>query len=599
VPISGKSVDFNQKNTQNTYTGTFVPNYNFKEYLMRTQSKVMLWGGIIALILALPLAAQSYDNNVLGSAPALTSNTKAATATIFTTDVDNFINYHKYGSVLKDDNRWFGFITGAPYTVGSNSPTGKLSAGYARTLGSVYLGAWYQGNIYQNTSLSGGDKTVTMTSTYDDDSRKLAQTTKTTQYNPGWVNNTNQIEFLIGVAGQGIKLGFVESLYSNEHEHSTNRDETITNNQDGSIDYTGVTDEYTASGGTLKPYLGWGTNLAIGGANLMPYIDVSLDIFSDTLVDNYRNYSTFNGKKTSETTSVGKGNNTGYLRPVGTVGAKLDLAKKETIQTTLELKYKIDMKLYSSDYDATGLSGTVDGDVSWDEGYVNRKSRYIDRTVTSTDLTLKIAEKTDISHSVTPIYKITGEPTSGFRVGFSAQIPLSYQLTTNNQYSDTYTITDTKYNAGGVGSTRTTTLAHTPGDNTETSNLSARIDVNLGASYKLIPDRFTINAGIKATPTIFTHTETKKSANSVGSVTTSTTVDNLGNVTNNTVDVTSAAGVDKLEVTNTWAGYSGTLTGGFLFYFTPKAALDMGLSASTNSFTIDLADVNVLFSIKF
>jgi len=569
---------------------------------MLKKSKVMLLGVITALILALPLAAQSYDNAVLGSAPALSSNTKTATATIFSTDVDNFINYHKYSGV-KFDN-WFGFITGEPYTVGTNTTTGKLKAGYARNVGSLYLGIFFQGNMFQNTSNPNNDKTVTLTPTYDNASQTLTETKQETSYNEGWLNSTNQIEFLIGVAGQGIKLGFVESLYSNEHESSSSRNETITDHQNGRVDYQNVSDEYTKSGGTLKPYLGWGTNIPVSGMNLMPYIDVSMDIFNETLIDKYRNYTEFNGIAQDVSTSLGAGKNTGYLRPVGTVGAKLDLAKKETVQTTLEVRYKIDTQVYNSDYEATGLSGdTVNGEVSWDSGYVNRTTRYIDHTQTATSLKLTIEEKTNISHTGTFIYKVTGEPAEGFRLGFSAGLPVSYFSGSETQYKDTYSTTNIKYNNGL--SRNTTSLTHTYVDGTyygwsgEYSTLIAALRLNVGASYKVIPDRFTVNAGIIAIPTVFSHEETTEHPRSIDSITQSKTTDESGDVTDSVSVVRGGGGSDSVKYSNTWDGYRGTLYGVFVFYFTPAAALDLGLTANTNSFNVDLANVNVLFSVKF
>ena len=596
---------------------------------MYTKSKVMLLGVITALILALPLAAQTYDPGVLGSAPALSSNTKTATAGIFTTDVDNFINYHKYSGVLKDDATWFGFVTGDSYTVRndndweignnmthnpddtysvSNPTTGKFKAGYARNLGNLYLGILYQGNMFQNTSITGKgkvEKTVTLTPVWDDANQTLTQTvqeTKYNQYNPGWLNFTNQIEFLVGIGSHlGIKAGFLESLYSNEHDANPTRSEKITDYQNGVIKYENVADEYTNKGGTLKPYLGVGVTLPVGDGKLMPYADLSVDIFSEMLVDNYRSYDEYDGVEQNVRAAIGKGRDTWYLRPAGKIGAKLDLPKKETVQTTFEAYYKIDMSLYSSDAGATGFSGgdTVSGKVTWnDGGYIDRVTTYIDRTVTETGLKINYEEISWMSHSGALIYKVTGEPAEDFRLGFSASLPVSYESGSGNGYEDTHTITDIQRNDGT--STYTTKLDRWTWDSGyEYSNLSAQIDLSVGASYKLIPDRFTINAGIKATPTVFTHSESRRLPNEIAYVGTENTVDELGNVLVDKLDVTTRNEADQLEVTDTWSGYRGMLYGGFMFNFTHTAALDLGLAASTNDFTLDLAHIKVLFSVKF
>jgi len=570
---------------------------------MHKRTKVMLLGVITALILAMPLAAQNYDGSVLGAAPAVSSNTKAATAGIFTNDVDNFINYHKYSTVLKDGANWFGFVTGQPYYVNPNNPTGKLKAGYARNIGSLYLGVLYQGNIYQDT---GGTKDVTLTPTWNDDTRTLEQTVQETSFSEGWLNFTNQIEFLIGLSNMGIKVGFVESLYTNDHEANPNRTEKITTDKlSGTVKYEGVADEYTKSGGTLKPYVGFGMNLSLLGGTLMPYIDASVDIFSETLVDKYRSYTTYNGQTKDVEASVASGFEEGYLRPVAKIGAKFDMAKKDTVQTTLEASYSIDMKMWSSSSAASGFGGDVDGKVSWSNdpdnpGYVNRTSTYIDRTVTQTQMDLNVTEiSTEIYHTGTLAYKVTGEPADGLRLGFSAAVPVAYGSGGWGGYWEQHTITNTRYNNGK--STNITEVIHAPWESgRDWSDLTVGLNLGVAASYKLIPDRFTVNAGIRATPTTWNHFETTDRVRSVESTKTTKTVDENGDVTYNTVEVTSDEDpADKVTVKDTWAGYTGTLCGGFVFYFTPAAALDLGLTVSANSFYVDLASVNVIFSVKF
>jgi hypothetical protein len=579
--------------------------FAFKELIiMQSKTKVMLLVSIAALVLAMPLAAQ----NVAGSSFSLSSNQKTATATLFSTDVDNSMSYHNYSKVKFD--KGFGFITGESNS--ANGPTtGLLNVGYASNFGDLYLGTWFKGNIFQNTA---GNETVTLTPTYDNVDQTLTRTVETTEYAEKWLNSTNQIEFLIGVGGQGIKLGFFESLAYNGNKGApgAGRAVTVDDTKDGRVQYSNVVDQYTIERGIMKPYIGWGTNIAVGDANLMPYIDLSLDMVSDKQVDNYLSYTEVNGAKVGETSTVGSGGNSGYLRPAGTVGAKIELAKKDTAQTTLELKYGLGMSLYNNSYEATGFSGdSVKGTVSWVDSYVDRTTTYLDRTETKTDITLTVNEITNISHAITPIYKIVGEPVSGFRLGFLCQVPVSFTSSSSNWYSDQYETTIKNYFDGTSESTSKTThtniytlpppvgTPNRPG-NTEISNLSVGLDLRLGASYKLIPDRFTISAGITASPTKFTHTETRTLPKSVSTVTTIKEVDKYGNVTEDSVVGVAVTRSDILVADNTWAGYTGTLNGGFMFNFTPNAALDLGLTVGLNSFNVNIANVvNVLFSIKF
>jgi hypothetical protein len=259
------------------------------------------------------------------------------------------------------------------------------------------------------------------------------------------------------------------------------------------------------------------------------------------------------------------------------------------------------MRLYDNE---VGVSGDkVNGTASW-WGHNNVFTDYIDHTTTDSDYGMWIGEETYMRHAASLSYKITGEPAENLRLGFSAAVPVSYQLGSWKPYMDQYETNEWKEKTTDYW-TKTDSHTHTYVDSNESSALSARLDLNFAASYKLIPDRFTVNGGIKATPTVFTHREEKALPNSVSSVTTRKTENSYGSVTTDTITVSPTTQEDKLDITNNWAGFSGMLVGGFMFNFTPNAGLDMGVSTvfakdgDNTSFTVDLATVNVIFFIKY
>jgi hypothetical protein len=247
----------------------------------------------IAAILAMPVMAQTPPIESIGTGDEPRSNTKIATGLIFTNDVDNFINYHKYSAVLTGDAKWFAFVTGKPVTgIGGTGYAADL--GYARNFGSLYLGAWYRGNIaYLPTN--GGSVISSITPTWDNDREVLLQTTETTSYTAKNLTSTNNIEFLIGVAGQGIKVGFFESYVTDQNPANTTL--TVIDYQDGRKDYTNAAVEYKSGRGFLRPYIGWGSNFAIGDANLMPYVNFNMGIYNDTQINDTENYTEVNGVK--------------------------------------------------------------------------------------------------------------------------------------------------------------------------------------------------------------------------------------------------------------------------------------------------------------
>ncbi|MCL1836636.1 MAG: hypothetical protein FWG46_03720, partial [Treponema sp.] len=481
---------------------------------MQKSYKAMLIGAIAAMAVAWPVAAQSSQNN-LGS---LTSDTRTATAGIFKTDVDNYMDVARFSTVKFD--KWFGFITGNALTVSSdinsgtvsNPASGKLNMGYARNLSEkVYLGAWYQGNIVQVT---GAADTNSKQATWNTTTQEQTSYTETTTYVPGWVNSNNHIELLFGVGGNGFKIGFHESLYNNRHAgaESTVRTVSVVDNLSGTVTYNNKVDEFSVNGGFIRPYIGWGTEIKLGDdMGLRPYANFGLGAVINSQIDKFSNYSVVNGQRGNVTTTYGAGYNNGYVNPYGDIGAKLDLKTKGGASATVELKYGISGNAWSNSADNIGLGGTYNGTVGWNAGHVNQKTEYVDRTVTDTDVTLLINERTDITNTITPAYVITKEVADGFKLGFIASLPFTFRSYSSDQYTETRTKMVTEYNPGSILiNTTATSLSHAytgvnTNNPTENSSFNMALNLGIGATYKLIPDRFTVNAGISAPPANFTN----------------------------------------------------------------------------------------------
>jgi len=536
--------------------------------------------------LAVPLSAQAYGTDSFS----LASNTSDATAGLFKNDVDNYMNYHKYSGILKD-SKWFSFVSG------KTDKGGVLDAGYARNIGKIYLGVWYRGNILR-TAGDDPESTTTVTPVWNDTLEILEQRKDKTEYKAKWYDSANKFEFLIGVANQGIKVGFYESVRTNKNEGSTSRNVTVVDYLDGRKDYTNAVDEYVNTQSWLKPYVGWGSVFKVSNMSLSPYADLSLLMVDDKLIDKYSSYTTVNGEKQNVKKSIGVGHSNGYMTPSAKIGAKLDLEKKGSVQTQVELSYAIEADLYGND--AAGL-GNVSGTVkNIADGYANRETKYSDRTLTETDITYSIDEKSKMKHTITPIYKVTGEPAENLKVGFQANLPITITSESSKQYSKHVERESYKYNTGLPGYVHEKiTTTYTGGGKSETSDLNVKLNLNLGATYQLIPERFGINAGIAATPVNYTTNVKRTKANTVDTITTEKTTQDDKSVTQNEKTVTLQTENDVVVETVTWAGYTATLRGGFTFNFNNNAALDLGLSSDANSFKIDLATVNVIVTVKY
>jgi hypothetical protein len=569
---------------------------------MSKRLKVMVISVIIALVLVLPLSAQNVTDpstpNTLQGVADPTSNQRNATASLYKTDVDNYINVNNWSSV--NFEKWFGFLHGS----GSSMPNFRANLGYARKLGPVYLATRYWGNIFQQI---GNDESVTLTPTYNADTNTLTQLVETTTHPDKWRNSNNHLDVLIGIAGQGIRVGFYESVAVNAKE--AGRDFTKINTQDGFVLYQGETEDYTRVNGYLRPSIQWGTLLNLGGLTIKPRAGAAFNIYMDELTDNYyADYTTYNGKLVGAKNLItGNGYDNGYLQPVFAVGADLGLPKKDTVALTITLDYLMNFRVYNNDYDVNGFDGTAKGPVSYYGSTSTTTS--IDNTTTTKTATLGFNDSSRFYHRIAPRFMADKAVAEGLKLGLAVQAPVTITTTSNDKYSETKTNTQvTNFDATNPAEARyiTKTTEHTPGGLTESTALTVSPSVRIGASYDLIPSRFRVNAGVQLDPTVLSYTKTTKSRNGDGTRTTETVTDGNGVViskkdTTTLVNSSYEPYTDSSTVRTNWDSFGGSVSGGFLFNFNENVALDLLATSGAlgSNWTIDAASVNVMLNFKF
>jgi len=561
---------------------------------MKKRTTVMAFLAVIAIMAAVPVLAQTppYPIESVGD---LESNTSRTTAGLFGNDVDDFMDYHNYSNVLSDGAKWFGFVSGR--NLGTDFPpiyAGDF--GYATNISGIYLGAWFRGNFARRSGDGGVENIIE--SEWDEFNNDLLSKTETTEYEPKWLETANQIEFLVGVAGHGIRVGFFESLASDLNKGGD--PVTKTDTRDGIVTVAGETVKYKNSAGLLKPYVGWGSSFNLLGMNIYPYANLGLFIWTDKEINNTDTYTEYFGVRSPNVTTSLKGHKKGYLMPDVKVGASLDLPSKGATNSSVSLSYNLQFGLFSNDYSDSGFSGKVKGDVDWDGSH----SVYKDtsgNTVTTDTTTLIISERKEINNNIELGYTITGELIEDLKLGFSAGLPISFSSRSENNYSKSLSKTVTKYelDPGHEYVTEKEITTFTDGsDDTKTSTFGAGLRLNLGASYALIKDRFTVNAGISAMPVFFSRSKTTTIPDSTKEVETNKTTLN-GTVTSNTKDVTlNTSLTDSVAVNTTWDIWNASLSCGFTFFFSPNIALDLGLYSGFGGDQI-FNQVNVLFTLKY
>ena len=556
---------------------------------MKKSTMIMVVLTVITMGLAIPLGAQ-------------TSNQSVATASVFGTDVDNYMNVNNYGDVEFD--KWFGYLRG--------NWNGTIALGYATKFGDIYLGGYYTGNIFRSDT----NETKRLTTTWDPVLQQLDTREDETTYTQTTTNTNNNIEALIGVAGMGIKVGFSENIttYNTPYNVSRNgtnttRISTVTQNADGSITYSGNDSiNYEESTSSLTPSVQWGMKLNLGSGTLAPRVNANVNFYRNTFIDEYYSLARteINGKNTGQERITRAENNQDYIRPLIGVGA--DYYFNDNFYVGLDYTFRI--YLYSNDYSGAGRSGSVNGTANASATLTT--TNYFDRTNKSNEVNLTASERSEMSHSITPTLWKTSTIGENLQLGVSFRLPVSITKRTTNGYTDLWRITETTYNDASRSNenTKTTYESHTAGTKQEYSYLSIGTNVGIGASYNLIPGRFTINTGVNLNPISYSNTSTVTSRNGVNSTYSKTETGSGSNkyISDETRTVTNPTNVqDTVENVTNWYGFSGSVVGGFVFSFYDNFALDMVASRGTDpagtsssaAFNLNISNVSLMFTFKF
>jgi hypothetical protein len=599
---------------------------------MKKRMMIMAVCAVIAMGLVMPLTAQVL--------PGPESNQINATAGVFGTDVDNFMSVNYYDEV--NFGKWFGYL-------GGGTAFSTVNLGYATKFGGgsgegegggsgLYLGVFYTGNIVSFNT----DETKTLRTTWDINLQQMLTREDEAFYSQTSTYTDNHISALIGVAGMGIRVGFMEELtvYNTPYNVNRNDTSTVTENADGSKTYTNNDSiSYEESEGYLLPYLQWGMKLKLGSNVIAPRVGIGVLFFQDKLIDKYYDYTTgrteYQGKITGvdEVTNVGRNN--GYTGLNIAVGA--DYYLNDTMYVGLD--YILGFDIYNQDFGQAGGSGSAEGTIEWYN--INRTTNYLDRTVKFDAAQIDVTKRSNIRHQIIPALWKEAKAGDNLKLGLLFQLPMAIVSQTESDYSDVWSTTETKYNDTNFSSRNTTDIyeAHYAGTSTETSYFGIAPALGIGASYTLIPGRFTINAGVRVSPLSYESISKKRSINGVDSSYSKTeTGPDGGKYTSAESKTVSAVNPveDSITTQSLWAGLNGSVAAGFVFSFNENFSLDLlaGANLSTNGsgaydgtfyetsgsglygdmngniytngtvkgkdgFNINLTTVNVLFTFKF
>jgi hypothetical protein len=574
---------------------------------------------IMMIALASNVTAQTETNT---SVPGPQSNTNRATQGNFLSDVDVYHHVWRFGGLeLEKFFTYFGFRANK---AGTGFIAYELNAGYARHFGGLYLGLFYSGQI---TEAANASATTTTTDTTANalqpggDYQKTSDTTTVANSSLDRLGVYNNLGALIGVAGQGIKVGFYETLTGSSKFRGDigQQESSVVDTVAGSTTTTGEVTDYKRLTGWITPYLGWGTKLSLGGLTIKPKAGVDLGFYTDS-----EKYATNGGVPTTagavtgsnisvDGTAVGAHTSgdfyldNGYFRLGVTLGAGLDFAPAGGHAGGVGLEWNLKPDFYSHKYDSASGGDTVKGTVS----AVN----YTRKTVTTTTTTdtqyssIIATEKSQTENFIKPgfwyAFTLSDQVSLGVNgaVGFTARSAASHAKTTATNITNTT-------NHDGSFSSKTTAVTVTDGANTETSYFGVASSLGLGLKYDIKPGRFTLNAGIGIALPGYNRTATRTlpqeatvnttdTEDSDGSSSHSSSLSDLGKIT-------SAA--DSTTVVENWTGVGASYSLGGTFWFTSNFAVDMYFENASNSFDTDGStqvinlfspELSLLFTLKF
>ncbi|MCL2129639.1 MAG: hypothetical protein FWH35_04705, partial [Treponema sp.] len=402
------------------------------------------------------------------------SNTNEATAGIYGTDVDNYMDYHSYSDV--EFEKWFSF---AGWRGGSG---GELNLGYAARPGSAYLGLLYNGwgarserekeesimsYYYPGTNPDGYDKEIT----YTDD---------------GLFTN-NGITALLGIAGMGIKVGV---RVQTETYKDPVWDSLEWDYGNGWVEHQDEVDTFKEQHNIFTPVIGWGMGFNVGSMVLKPYVEASMGIAKNMYEFSYSSFWTYHGKviDTKYISSEGAvGLNRSYeeipnLRPDITAGVKLGMGRLE-----IGLKYNLGLDIYTAnDYDAFGISGSVKGSADWHGS--REEISGASYNLTTDDVTVYLSENSGMSHEITPSVYYDWDLSDRAKFGIAAEVPVSIYTGKRDRYSiNTYKEFYEEPTDFLNTNTRTTVTKEYYGLE-ETFGFSINPSLSAGASWAAIPE---------------------------------------------------------------------------------------------------------------
>jgi hypothetical protein len=403
-----------------------------------------------------------------------------------------------------------------------------LSVGYAQRAGKFYLGASYSGSLIDELfrRVTNQDVlTLRKKDTVRGDSRATSLLDQDGKSLPGETVSNNDINLILGTGAFGLRFGFAEWIQAVEI----------------SSDTPWVKEKAFES--SLKPSLELGFNFKAGPLRIKPGLRAAFDIHeysSNTgIVETTDAANPFVG--TPGTYWMIHEKLINFYEPSAGFTLGLDFANSETASAELILDGDAAFRLYRSEDDPDSIRSTW----WWTDTSGGGTPPDFPANITGAAANYDASIPLDIRITSAPRFVYTGDIGQRLTLGAKMEIGVGFGLITVEQKSKK-----------GVDYSASIT------------NFSVEPDFSIGASFHLIPDHFSLHAGLGLMLFSFQKTTTENSINNA----------------------------DSEETQKTMTLPSARFAAGLTFNFTETVAMD--LMAITSGISVDATKFTLLLTVK-
>jgi hypothetical protein len=400
------------------------------------------------------------------SRPLYSPRSGVSKATIGTLDseIDQFMSVQYYRD-MKNMKTWLAF---------AGSDEQGFNLGYARNLGSLYLGISYGGSLIDDlfARITNRDPAnITKNDTMNTDENDVTSTghrimDAATGTLSGTAYSKNDISILFGFGNIGIKLGFTEYLEGTYNpQFSTGR------SPENSTRTMLIDSKFENS---IKPSLQFGGKFKPGSITFRPMLWAAFDIHQLSQSSNTNEFVTW-FEPTDDASGTDITNRIweylgDYVEPSGGINLGFDFSKSDRMRSEFSLGYGVAYRVYNNNDDATtDLSEFIfttvrppDLDVLPGNGIIKN-----DRTIT---------ELFDLRNHIAAAFLFSSELNTRLSIGVKGGVDIDYNIMNK---TDTKTgMEDTK-----VAESVITDFAINP-------------ELDVGVSFRIIPEHFAMHAGL-------------------------------------------------------------------------------------------------------